>query len=210
MNKKLWLFPLMVVDSNAYWRITNTGLNDRFVPDKFEKGRKHDACSTFSGIILQREGEPPVFGTRPGDSEKDVLNTFWASYFGPVKWTGGLAGWRINDLIWPKLINRSIANGITIPMEASLQPPTAKWNDCKFYDLYNIYKFGSFDRPEIALHDAMTMWLGKDPSAGDADQWVSEEGLGMAMATPNAAMDVYSHVQNYVKGMQKVSDMYGR
>lgn len=102
----------------------------------------------------------------PGDNaERSLLTDFWQMVESNQPVGRPLAGWRLYDRAWPLLVNRSIANGVTVPVWAR-HDPTKRYAVMAMYDLYNIWTQGkrleSHDR-DITLSLALSTWLPDEP-----------------------------------------------
>lgn len=158
---RLWLHPLIHVDPNV--TPIKPGQSDE---DWYYSNRKDDLHSCFTHFVTRlhdgvgggASAAEWVGGTVA--NERDLLAKIWDMLYCMDNRLCVLAGWKINDLIWPKLVNRSIHHGLEIPSswKDGAMDPRKKFADSSFYDLYTVYKQGIYGRPDIELCQALELW----------------------------------------------------
>lgn len=74
-----------------------------------------------------------------------------------------LVGWKIREDIWPRLVNRSLAQSVRMPSWAK-PDLSKKWFDVELHDLAALYSCGVWGRtrPLPPIHYALKFWLNRD------------------------------------------------
>ena len=106
------------------------------------------------------EFDRPEQGILACGSEKSLLERMWENL--STMTTGRtLCGWRLIDTAWPKLVNRTLANGLSMPIWAR-NDLTKRYNTVNLLDAANIYRQGIFEgaRPVPTLARCLKLWTG--------------------------------------------------
>lgn len=185
MRHRIWLYPV----------IKTQGMDEaEYSLTRYEMDRKDDLKSWVSSIYIVSFDTGPCYNKLLiNGSERDVLTEFWdwMKVVPPELFV--LAGWHLSGLGWPKILNRSLANGLSVPCLGGYINPERRWPECTVYDLHRVYMGGAIkgERRELALHDVLQLWTGKT--------FPTEL---MAAAEPTM------HVPGYIKAMESVAQRY--
>jgi hypothetical protein len=135
--------------------------------------------------------------------EKELLTRLWAA-LADIRQNSMtlLSGWRVTDIIWPKLISRSMHLDVDIcdEMRPLMHNPAKKFGEGGFYDLYNAYKQGVYDRPEVRLDELLEFWTGEET--------MSALQLARECAKVPPAVDVIAALDRQVDLMEEVARRY--
>ena len=201
--RRLWIYTLFGADLGDPARRSRTGLH---IDEKYLEARKYDRSSWLMHWTLKLEdGSPPVSATVFDAKEEDSLLGTLFSRLNEYGDDTVFAGWRLNGLIWPKLVSKAVKYGFQLPqtMKWAKMDPTAKWPGGRFYDLYSIYTQGSFDRPAIELDEALFTWTGEHVMP----DW--QLFLDQTNPVPGALKgDLLGHADRVINLMQEVALRY--
>ena len=163
---RLWIMPLIAVNPDFPIKTFQSEC------DWYYAGKRNDIMGTFERILVYKAGARSAFFSETEEDrapvmlkgpEAKMLTDLWTLLASCLdNCAGTIAGWRINDIIWPKLVNRSLALHVDIPYPVSQFKMKAdqKWPETHFIEAYTMWKQGIYDRPEIQLHDALEFWNG--------------------------------------------------
>lgn len=199
--KRLWLHALTGVNASTPIRQGQTDA------DWYYEHRKNDMCSGFTHWELKRYdsvGSAYVAAAAIGGTarnEYELLGLLWDELNMSASYVT-LSGWRMTDLIWPKLVNRSLHLKLEIPQNFKLMglQPMKRFSEGGFYDLYNIYKQGVYSRPEVELHEALEFWEGQGTQP--------EHVLAFAHAGRLKGVDITASMDNQIDLMEQVARRY--
>ena len=137
------------------------------------------------------------------DTEEALLAYIWSGLEESMRHQYSICGWKIREVLWPRLVNRSLMLGVKIPAWA--KPDLAKkWFDVQLHDLSTIYSCGVWGRarPLPPIHYAMKFWLGRD--------FVTEEDVQLkAEINPNDEA-ITEATCDYAFGMGEVLYRYAQ
>ena len=113
-----------------------------------------------------------------------------------------ISGWRMTDVVWPKLINRSIHLNLEVPQNFKLMglQPMKRFSEGGFYDLYNVYKQGIYSRPDVELHAMLEFWTGQGTQA--------EHVMAFAHAGNLRGIDIIATLDQQIDLMEKTARAY--
>lgn len=200
--RRMWMHTLIGVNPNA--PVKFDGQSDE---DWYYAHRKNDLNSMFTHIQFKSYdsvGSAYTEGFWVGSNvrdEKELLGKAWE--FIEMKCSlSTLSGWMMTDLVWPKLVNRSLKYGLVIPNEYKRKSllPTRRFSEGGFYDVYNIYKQGVYSRPEIRLDEALELWTGEGSQA--------EHVLAFAYAGGLLGIDIPATLDRQMDLMESVARLY--
>lgn len=97
------------------------------------------------------------------DNEKALLTYIWNGFEEAYRNQFQICGWKIREDIWPRLVNRSLALDVPVPVWAK-PDLSKKWFDVQLHDLATAYSCGVWGRvrPLPPIQYAMKFWLGRD------------------------------------------------
>jgi hypothetical protein len=160
----VWLYPVFTLNE-----MPDIHYNDRFNKTTYDGDltvRAYVMSVPDIGCHMMFVGSPefdkPELGIMAVGSEKSLLERLWENLSGFVVGRM-LCGWRMTDHSWPKLINRSLANGIGMPIWAR-NDLTKRYNTVNLLDAANIYRQGIYEgaRPVPSLSKCIKLWTGRD------------------------------------------------
>lgn len=155
MSRELfWIFPVFENDDGDIPSITlkYIGFMSRYIGGGKE-------CIDFQIGRKVVEDSPEV------QTEKELLMLAWEMINCYVTSNTILAGWRLYERYWPLFINRTLANGIPLPVWAR-HDPTKRYSTLTIYDLYNIYTQGKrldYRDRDLTLPQVLSMWNPSGP-----------------------------------------------
>jgi hypothetical protein len=199
--RRMWMHTLIGINPSAPIKEAQTD------EDWYYTHRKNDLHSMFTHVLFKSfdsVGSVYTEGFWVGGNvkdEKELLSMTWEFIDMNAKMSV-LSGWMMTDLVWPKLVNRSLRHGLVIPQEYKLKSlvPTRRFSEGGFYDVYNIYKQGVYSRPEVRLHEALELWTGEGSQP--------EHVLGFAHAGRLPGIDVIATLDRQIDLMEKVARLY--
>lgn len=215
------IYPLFArvisaMSSSAAVRQLGTGMpywlsneSDR-VAWREEKSRQYDqfnhlVCVTMLPVpVAFLQGTVPLDGRclmLAGLPEADILRGLWQELEGHRDMN--IAGWGIRDHIWPRLLNRSLCQNVSVPGWAKPNL-SRKWMDVEMDDLSMIYSCGVYDkfRPQPRLHDALDFWL--------QTPFPDEDMVMLRAETKPDDPEILTATCSYVRGMAEVLRRYLR
>jgi hypothetical protein len=135
------------------------------------------------------------------DEEAALLSYFWDGMMEANVNQFQICGWRIRELAWPRLVNRSVALGVKMPAWAK-PDLSKKWFDVQLHDLSALYSCGVWGRvrPLPPIHYALKFWLGRNFPREDEIQLKAEYN-------PNDE-SIRDATCDYVNGMAEVLQRY--
>jgi hypothetical protein len=171
MNDYLYIYALFSFSSKAieegkeqelkltpYW--TDRSLKDRD-DMQFERAKKYDRFAKVSHVTWRKGDNDCVsINIEECGNEQALLQAFWDNISLEV-FNATPAGWCIFDKVWPRLVNRSLIYGITVPSWAKTDLKK-KYSTLNMLDVAYIYKQGVYqgERPLPEIHHALSFWLG--------------------------------------------------
>lgn len=199
--RRLWIHTLSAVDAGVAIR---PGQSDEHW---YYEHRRNDLKSAFThweiksfDSVGSAYAEALAAGAGAQD-EKDLLAGLWTTLDLKASLCT-LAGWRLTDIVWPKLINRSLHLNLAVPQAFKFMAlqPTRRFSEGGFYDLYNVYKQGIYNRPEVELHEALEFWTGVSTHA--------EHVLSFSHAGRLRGLDILSTLDDQIGLMETVARQY--
>ena len=199
--RRLWIHTLSSVYPGVELR---PGQSDE---QWYYENRRNDLKSEFTHWEIKTfdsVGSAYVEASAVGQNvadEKDLLASLWTALDLKAS-LHTLAGWRLTDTVWPKLINRSLHLNLMVPQAFKFMAlqPTRRFSEGGFYDLYNIYKQGIYNRPEVELHEALEFWTGVATHA--------EHVMAFSHTGRLKGLDIVSTLDDQIGLMEAVARQY--
>lgn len=131
--------------------------------------------------------------TYSDEDEAELLKKMWTC----IQDASELYGWQINEVLWPRIINRTIHNGMSVPTRGHTDL-SKKYLDLPHHDIAKIYQMGVYSnyvRPVPRIDQVLSFWHG--------EIYANEDTLEvLANAEPDSE-EIDVAICGYTEGMAK-------
>lgn len=189
------------------WQTLTTAQKEQWIEDEAKRYDRFNRLFSVTSIPVtctsgnQLVIDPSNCQLLQDDNETALLSYVWDGLDSAMRHMYWLCGWRIKEELWPRLINRSVALGVSIPDWAK-PDLTRKYLDVDLHDLTQLYTCGVWGRkrPLPPIHYALRFWLGR--------QFPREEDVQLRAETDPKAGFIEDATCSYVIGMAEVMQKY--
>ena len=158
----VWLYPVFTLngipDIHYHEKYNKSTYDDELTVRAYVMSVPGQGCHMM--FVGSQEFDKPDQGIVAAGSERSLLQRMWEN-LGIMVPGHTLCGWRLTDNAWPKLVNRTLANGMSMPIWAR-NDLTKRYNTVNMLDATNMYRQGIYEgtRPVPTLARCLKLWTG--------------------------------------------------